>query len=150
MSEWVTPKTDWDTDPEAPTGASMNRIEGNTEYLKESLPYKLFQLTGNDTGGTGTVLSQGFFVKIPDEHKLVLKTVNFALFGTNTNIQLGKNGGSATEYFDGNTHGSNADLFLNQDMETNTSGSDVGVVIEVRTINTNQAGWTFKLALEKL
>lgn len=152
MSEWQNPKTDWDTTPVAFTGAVMNRIEGNIDYLKNTFPYEIFFISGTSAGSAGSVLMQPYFVNLPAGYELRLLSANYRIITDGAAITLGDDV-DGDKYFDSSQHDSGAlvnEVILNEVMESNTTGSDMSVNLGVYTSISASCGWSFKLAKVKL
>ena len=154
MSEWQTPKTDWDTNPEAPTGAIMNRIEGNIDYLGALLRENLFYITGSNQFNVEE-LTQPQSITIPDGYELRLLSVNYYIHpitvGSGHYFTLGVIDGDTDKYFDSRDYVDlYGDLKPNLLMESNTSGEDVTVNIGVYVYDSSVTGWSFRIALVKI
>ena len=162
MSEWQTPKTDYDTDPEAPTGAIMNRIEENTKYLKEVLPLDIFYITGNIFWGFFSDAVPGLYeydyaVNLPNDYELVLVSANYVYGdGGGGYIKVGDSS-EDNKYFDSGNHVDfivgdvikGNEVNLGQVIETNETGVDETINIKVKTLAFS-GGYCFTMYRRKI
>ena len=150
MSEWQTPKTDYDTDPEAPTGAIMNRIEGNIQYLKNLYMFKLYRISANAIEVTTSRIIQPYFIKLPAGHKLVLRSLNYYLTPISGAPVLTFGDSETQDKYFTNAGQLYGETRPDIEMETNTTESDVNLTLNVWGDSLSVAGWTFAVEVAKI